>query len=298
MTLRPAAPLAVAVVLAAASSLWLARPAHASSRFSGVSIDDSRADEGCGGLRVRFGNEPALLEESAFTLPAGQPARVSVEDGGGLRVRGGRGTSFEVTACRFGADAEALSGVTVGVDGSSVTARARGRGESTVFLLVTMPKGATLDLSAGNGPVSVRDAEGSVSLKAANGPVSIRDLHGTLDATLANGPVTIRGGSGSYRVRAANGPLSVSLAGKSWDGGVLDASTVNGPLTLAVDPGFASPVRVEGGSWTPVSCRAAACDGARRTGDDETRTIEIGSGEPVVRLSATNGPVTVRDASR
>lgn len=298
MSLRPAAPLAVAVVLAAASSLWLARPAHASSRFSGVSIDDSRADEGCGGLRVRFGGEPALLEETTHSLPAGPPARISVEDGGGLRVRGGRGSSVEVTACRFGADADALSGVSVDVKGSSVTARGSRRGDSTVFLLVTMPKGASLDLSAGNGPVSVRDVAGSVALKAANGPVSIRDLHGTLDATVANGPVTIRGGSGSYRVRAANGPLDVSLAGTAWEGGSLDASTVNGPLTLSLDPGFASPVRVESGAFSPVSCRASACDGARKDRGDETRTIEIGSGEPVVRLRATNGPVTVRDASR
>ena len=298
MTLRPAAPLAVAVVLTAPSSLWFARPAHATNRFSGVSIDDSRADEGCGGLRVTFGREPALLEESTHALPAGQPARIAVEDGGSLRVRGGKSRSVEVTACRFGADAAAIARLKVDVDGSSVTARGAGRGDATIVLLVAMPKGASLDLSAENGPVSVHGVDGSVKLEATNGPLSVKDLHGSLDATVANGPVTIRGGSGSYKVRATNGPLDVRLAGASWDGGVLEAETVNGPLTLALDAGFRSPLRLTGGAWTPLSCRASACDGARRTEDDDTRTIEIGSGEPVVRLSATNGPVTVRDASR
>ena len=124
-------------------------------------------------------------------------------------------------------------------------------------------------------------------------------MHGTVDAEAVNGPASLRDGSGDWTVRVTNGPLSARLAGARWEGKGLVADTVNGPLTVRLDPRFDSPLRVSAASHAPFSCRAAVCADARRTGGDESgngvRSFEFGGSDPVVRLSTVNGPVTIKD---
>jgi hypothetical protein len=54
---------------------------------------------------------------------------------------------------------------------------------------------------------------------------------------------------------------------------------------------------VETSSHSPLSCRAAACDNARREDGNRSRLIEIGGSDAVVRLSSVNGPVSIVSAA-
>ena len=141
-----------------------------------------------------------------------------------------------------------------------------------------MPRGATLDL------------------RTHNGPITLRNVNGTVNAETTNGPISIDGGSGTTKLTAQNGPISVKLRGSSWDGS-LDARTQNGPVSLSVPASFRSGVVVEAEGHGPVSCRSEACRQVRRSWDDEdNRKIQLGSGPITVHLSTYNGPVTVRDS--
>ncbi len=168
-----------------------------------------------------------------------------------------------------------------------------------VFFYVKAPKGAILDLAAGNGPMTLRDLHATITTRLANGPLSLSGVHGTVDVEATTGPVSVRDGSGDWTLRVTNGPLSARLAGARWEGKGLLAEAVNGPFTVRLDPRFDSGLRVSAAAWAPVRCRAAACSAARRTGGDEgeggKQSLQFGSGEPLVRLSTVNGPVTIKD---
>lgn len=291
-----------AAALAAAAALFLsavlAAPALAGGgHHGGTTLDDSQADAGCAGVKVRFGSREPLREEQVVTFPGSQPLRLDAHDNGGIRVRGWDRPDTEVTVCKAAVDAEAMAALRVETGKGSLAVRGGDGGGSVAVLLVSAPRGAVLDLDAANGPVSLRDVEGKVTLDVANGPLSVRGFRGDLKGELSNGPVDLRGGSGNVHLRATNGPLSVRLEGKRWEGGVLDASTVNGPLTLTIDPEFESAFRVSGSAHVPLRCKAAACaDAVRNARDGEDLLVSRGA-DPLVRLATTNGPVTVKDAS-
>ncbi|MBK8598886.1 MAG: hypothetical protein IPP07_09110 [Holophagales bacterium] len=287
-------------LLAAATTvlvLGLADPALA--RNAEVSIDSSGSEQGCAGLRVRFDGETAVKAEQSLSVPGGTPLRLHAPDSSALRVTGWDRTDFEITACKAARDAATLSRISVSAPKGVVSVSGVVEDEAVVYFYVKAPKGAVLDLAAENGPMTLRDLDGTVTARLENGPLSLSGVHGAVDVEATNGPVSFKDGSGDWTVRVTNGPLSAHFAGTRWEGKGLVAETVNGPLTVSLDPRFASGLRVSAASHTPFRCRAAACSGARRTfggeDGDGDRSVEIGAGEPVVRLSTVNGPVTIRD---
>ncbi|HWA40299.1 MAG TPA: hypothetical protein VG712_01730, partial [Gemmatimonadales bacterium] len=73
-----------------------------------------------------------------------------------------------------------------------------------------------------------------LDIETTNGPIDVAGVTGTMRLETANGPITLDGVNGAVTARLQNGPLTVTLAGTSWDGTGLDATTVNGPVTLRV----------------------------------------------------------------
>jgi hypothetical protein len=290
MSMRPLA-------LAAALAFGLASPALA--RPSDVEVDGPGDRDGCEAYQVRFDGAAAVRGTQTLAVPGGTPFRLHAPSSAGLRVRGWERPDFEVTACKAARDAAALAEVSVEARGGVVTVAGADGEDVHVFLLVRAPKGADLDLAAENGPMTLRDLSANVKARAENGPVALASVDGRVEVEAVNGPLSFRDASGDWTLAVTNGPLSARLSGTRWEGKGLVARTVNGPLTLKVDPRFASGLRVSAASHAPLTCRAAACAGARRsddTDDDEgERFVELGSGEPVVRLSTVNGPVTIRD---
>jgi hypothetical protein len=219
-----------------------------------------------------------------------------------VSVRGGSQSGYTITVCKAAALAADLDAIRVTLEGGELKATGPEDGKWNVSYRILAPRGADMELETKNGPVSVRDYEGSLIARAANGPLSLNNVSGKVDVTTANGPVKLSGGSGTMKLQASNGPVTVHLSGTRWEGGGLEASTSNGPLTLKLPRGYNSGVVATAEGRGPISCRAAGCERfaealshTRDRRDGQPRRIELGFGTPVVRLATQNGPLTIRE---
>ena len=296
----------------AVSSIVLALSVAAVARAHGssVNITTDRTVRTCEDIRIEFDHRPARRAEDTFRLSAGSPFRVRLPVNSGIRVWGSARSDFAVTVCKAAPQAEDLEVIRVSPEGSGLAFHGPGGEDWVTYLLVEAPRDAELDLEAKNGsigvdgtagkitarttngPIDLSNCSGAIDANAQNGPISLEDCTGTGEARAVNGPVHISGDSGTYRLSTQNGPISVELAGDRWKGS-LDARAVNGPLSLKIADGYRSGVVVETTGHSPVSCPDSACRAARRTFDDDSRRIEFGDSDPVVRLSTRNGPVSV-----
>jgi hypothetical protein len=298
--------------------LFLALAAAAGAESSvNLSIDTKRGVSTCGDVRIRYDTREAERAEESFTVPgSAEPLRVRLPENSGIQVTGGNSDGFAVTVCKAAGHADSLEAIHVSADGSGLAFRGLSSGDGMVFLIVRAPRGAALDLEAKNGPIGVKGISGRVTARTTNGPITLEDCSGPLDANAVNGPISLErcsgtgearavngpidfsGNRGTYRLDTQNGPISVKLEGSRWEGGALDAHAVNGPLSLKIADGYASGVRVEMLGHGPVTCPSSVCRSARKSWDEESRTIEFGDSrnDPVVRLSTENGPVSVASA--
>ena len=280
--------------------LFLALAAAAGAESSvNLSIDADRGVSTCRDVRIQYDSRDAARAEDSFTLPAtAAPLRVQLPENSGIFVKGGNRDEFGVTVCKAARRAEELDGIHVSPAGAGLAFRGPSGGDWTVYLIVSAPRDAALDLEARNGSIAVHAVSGRVTARTTNGPISLEDCSGTGEARAVNGPIDFSGNRGTYRLDTKNGPISVELEGNRWEGGSLDAHAVNGPLSLKIADGYASGVRVEMLGHGPVTCLSSVCRSARKTWDEESRTIEFGDSEndPVVRLSTENGPVSVASA--
>jgi hypothetical protein len=265
-----------------------------------VSANDEKPVTDCSALHITFDDREAVVqsEERTITKEEAPNLRVVAEKNGGLQVRGWDKENYGVTLCKAaeaGGDAEAmLAQIRLKVQGGEVSVSGPADHERwTAFLLVSAPKGAALDLSVHNGPMSISGVDGKVTAQAVNGPVSLKDSAGEISLTAENGPITVTGSSGKLSVRTQNGPVDVELRGQSWTGEGLEAHATNGPVTIRVPSGYQSGVLVESDGNGPFRCKASVCAEGRKTWDEDQKRIEFGTGPAVVRVSTVNGPVSV-----
>ncbi|HXG58078.1 MAG TPA: hypothetical protein VNL91_03575 [Thermoanaerobaculia bacterium] len=276
--------------------LLLAPAVLAHEREAALSIDRERSGpvSSCSEFQVRFGGGAAVRAEESLPVAGLRSLAVRGPSKGGIYVSPSPDGRFAVTACKAAAAATDLALITPSLRGNEVSVSGPPDNDRWVTLLIVRtPRGADLEIEGSNGPVSFDDVDARVRVRVANGPLSIDGAAGVFDARTKNGPIRLQGGSGDMTLNAKNGPIIVNLEGTEWKG-TLEGRATNGPVTLAVPGGFQSGVLVEGSRHAPMSCRAAACEQARRTWDDDRRRIEFGPGAVVVRLSSENGPVSVR----
>ena len=290
-------------VLAAALALSLPAAAeHHESRDVTIEGGDAK---GCAGVHMSFGDRLTARGEEVMTLSRTEAKGLVLEGSrnGGVTVRGGDANTFTVTACTAAAGDDeasaraALAKVALRSSGGRVTIEGPAGERWSGFLLVIAPRDADFSVEGSNGPVSLTGLSGTLGVRTANGPVSLSGLTGVVSVDAANGPVTLKNSSGDIRLHAVNGPLTISLAGTRWEGKGLEADAKNGPVTLKVPDDFASGVRVETSSHAPFSCRAAACGSARREDGNRTRLVEFG-GDASIRLTSSNGPVSIVGPNR
>lgn len=180
------------------------------------------------------------------------------------------------------ADARALAekvevdarGGTVRVDGPST----HGRQYWNASLVIRVPRKTGMAASTVNGPLSVEGVSGTIELRSTNGPMFLADL------------------SGDVRARVQNGPLSVELSGSRWEGKGLDAESVNGPVSLGIPDGYNAELET-GTVNGPMETRIPLTITIRGRMRDRIRTT-LGKGGAPVRVVTTNGPITIRRASR
>lgn len=262
-----------------------------------ISTDEVESVSECRDIKIRFNNREAARAEEQITLP-NRPLEVQASRNGGVHVVGTDRSDVLVKLCKAvspSQDSQDLfdkmkvvvrNGV-VSVDGPS-----GGDRDWTAFLLIHAPKGAEMTLRASNGPLALDQVAGTFHARAVNGPISIKNSTGAIDARTTNGPISLAGSSGRIHLKAENGPISVKLKGSAWDGAGLQAETENGPLSVKVASGYRSGVVIESDGHSPMACDS--CEGALRTWDDDSRRIEFGQGQKIIRLSTNNGPVSVK----
>lgn len=219
-------------------------------------------------------------------IPARGSLRVDGEQNGGVTVRAHEGRDIIVRArvqswARSDEAARDLArGVRVSTDGTiratGPNTQARNQGWAVGYEIL-VPTRTNLDVQTHNGPISVERVAGTINLRAHNGPIDLREL------------------SGDVRARAQNGPLTVRLAGRRWNGGGLDAETVNGPVNLDMPRGYAAHLEsstVHGPISAPAGIRPAR-NGRNRWSPGGRISTDINGGGPTIRVVTTNGPVDI-----
>lgn len=280
---------------------FLAIPAFAYGHHGlnvNISTDDDEPLTRCDQIRASVDGERVPVTEESLDARGLRALTVHTGRNGGVYVSGTDDGRYSVKACKASALGDSSS-IRASLNGQTLSAEGPDRSDWVVYFIVRAPRNANLDLSANNGPVSVRDVNGTITAHTQNGPLSLKNTTGTVDGSAVNGPVSFVGDSGNVKLRVENGPLSVKLKSDFWGSGSLDASTANGPLSLKLPENYRSGVVVETDGNGPVSCRAAACRGVRAFRDDgdedRPRRIELGNGSMVVHLSTTNGPLSIKE---
>jgi len=260
-----------------------------------VSVRNDHEVRTCDDLEVTFDGRPAVTAVDRLTAPGAQKLTVHGSRNGGVYVFGEARQDFSISVCKAaapsGGGASALDQVRASLNGGTLTATGPSSDGWVVYFIVNAPTRADIALDVTNGPLRVAHISGTTTARAQNGPIKLLDLGGRVSARTENGPISFEGGSGTIELEAQNGPLAVRLAGSKWADGSLTATAQNGPVKLQVPRGFASGVRVRSSQHSPWKC--SGCDDGRRTWDDSSRSVELGSGPVAVTVSTVNGPVSV-----
>lgn len=266
---------------------------------SSTTIHDESGVRSCSDAGVQFDGRDSLTAQTETKIAASgvSTLEVSPSRNGGVSVVGSDGTDFLVTLCKAvpddGRGEESLREISMSRSGNKIGVTGPDGDEWVGHLIIRAPRGASISLTAENGPVGLVDFAGSATIASQNGPVSLRRCRGKISVESQNGPISVSESSGTLNLEDRNGPLSVRLAEGGWRDGALDGRTENGPLTLELASGASSGVRVESAGRSPFHCHGDACRDARRNWDDDHKRIEFGTAEPLVRLSTVNGPVSI-----
>ncbi|MFZ2492108.1 MAG: hypothetical protein WA208_11535 [Thermoanaerobaculia bacterium] len=210
-----------------------------------------------------------------------------------LKISGSDRSGYELLLCKGAGSAADLGTVRLEQRGSEISVEGPDSNKWAGYLLVKAPRNGELDVQASNGPVSIDTLSGRLDLRTANGPVSLKNMGGAVTVEARNGPLSFSGRSGEVKLTALNGPMTIQLEGTSWEGGELEASTQNGPLSLRVPDQYATGIVVKKGAHAPFNCPAELCGERARWPEDRTETVEIGSLPARIRVTSQNGPVTV-----
>jgi len=272
------------------------------SRSTTISMnDDSQSDDCAQHLRLYNDDYSATVRDEEVRTVPNQPLTIKAEHNGGIQVTNWDKPEISIKLCKQAAandEAAArkvLSDTRLEIHGSdiSVTAPQWDDHSLATLLLVRAPKGATLDLTANNGGISVRSFNGTVKAHTHNGGIALKKSTGTLSAKAENGGISIKDCSGDVSANVQNGGLSISLP-ERWEGKGLEAHTQNGGLVVAVPRNLNTAVEIAGSEHVSFICKDDVCNNAQRTWDnDGRRLLRFGTGDPLVHATTINGGIVV-----
>jgi hypothetical protein len=270
-------------------------------RSTSTNVNGNQPVTNCGDIQVMFDRRPAMTEETEMMLPPSQVSTLRAQmANSGIYLSGWDRNEYSVKTCKAVPDDDpspsaTLREITTNNANGRLSVNGPAGREWMANLIIRVPRLSNLDLQTQNGPLQVRDVAGNIQLNATNGPISLDNVGGSVQATTTNGPISLKGATGDHRLMATNGPIHVGLSGSRWDGPGLEASTQNGPLTVSIPNAYDSGIRIQASDHSPVSCKVPACAAATRSPSSPT-IIRIGNGEPIVRLSTVNGPLSIQAA--
>lgn len=226
-----------------------------------------------------WGERYCTVEER--TIRPGGVIRVDAHPNGGVSVIGWDRAEIQLRAkvsarARSASRAEELGrAVQLKIDGTEISVegpRTSNRESWWVSFELRVPRNSDLHLRAENGGIEVADVRGEIDLATVNGGLSLNGL------------------GGDVRAQTTNGGVDVGLEGRRWDGAGLDVQTINGGIELAIPDRYSAVLEtgtVNGGLDFdfPVQVRGRL---SRRI------TTTLGDGGPRIRVTTTNGGVSVR----
>jgi hypothetical protein len=275
---------------------------HFSTHTSSSDPDSDACEDRLNMSSDEYSSEARAEEEKVI---AKQPLKITASRNGGIQVRQWDRNEIGIKVCKAAlarSDAEAqrmVNGISLAIRGNDVTVSGPDgdNGNWSSLLLVSVPAGAQLDLSAHNGGIAFRKVNVNATAHTVNGGVALNETTGKLDVEAQNGGVTVTDCSGDIKVNVENGGVALKLA-PTWKGTGLEARTHNGGLVVEVPRDFKSALEVSGSRHTAILCQDDACSRGQRTwDDDDARILRIGAGDPVIRTSTVNGGVVVKNRS-
>ena len=281
-------------------------PARAGGLSFTINSDGDKRIESCSDLEMTFwkdarGRDGIVTLRRSQTLSLGsdasKPLKVEASERGGIRVQPSLDGSFSALVC-MAAGARSndaaqgiLDGLHIENSDGEMTVKGPEDADWAAEIVLSVPASATLDLSATNGGLAVRDVEGRFTLRTTNGPIKLAHVGGVVDARADNGPIKFRGHSGDVTLAAQNGPLGVELDAPEWTGKGLEGSTQNGPVKLSTPDVMKSGVEVTASRWSPAEWNGTPQPIQAR--GSSARRYHFG-GEPImVRISTVNGPLKI-----
>lgn len=105
-----------------------------------------------------------------------------------------------------------------------------GRNRARVNITVSVPRGARLHTTTGNGDVSVNAATAAARVASGNGKVRVAGVRGEVTASSGNGEVTVERVEGPVRATTGNGDVYVTATN-----GPVNASSGNGDIRATMD---------------------------------------------------------------
>ena len=237
-------------------------------------------------LEQRSRGRERYCEARDYTLSAaGGALRIDARPNGGITVRPWNRNEVRVLAkvqatARSKSDAEELAAdVLVSVSGREISTSgprsSLSRRSWSVSYEVWTPANTDLRLSSTNGGLTISGISGDFDLQTTNGGITLRDVGGTI------------------RAQTVNGGVQIVLAEGARDVGEIRASATNGGIRLTVPEGFGARIEAR------TTNGGISVDGPIQVQGERSRRrldAQMGEGGPLVRLTTTNGGVSVRIA--
>lgn len=220
------------------------------------------------------------LRRTTITLPAGhlsvQSANGDITVIGEDRTDAAIEATVNVWAPSISAAQELLNQIAIDTAGGQI--RAHGphsilfsRGGYSVSYRLRVPRHLAADIQATNGGIRLSHLDGSIQFATTNGGITLDRL------------------SGDVRGHATNGSITINLEGDRWQGTGLDASTVNGGVSLHLPENYSARLQastVNGGIRLgfPISIQGAI---------KNHLDASLGSGGPTIHIGTVNGGISI-----
>lgn len=142
-----------------------------------------------------------------------------------------------------------------------------------VSVEVFVPHQSDLDLSTHNGPITISDVQGRLRFSSHNGRLELTRVAGNLEGS------------------THNGGISIELAGNSFDGQTVQASTHNGRIRLGMPADYAAHVRMETHNGSLDSDFPVTVSGRLNRSSRSEMEFDVGQGGSPIRMTTHNGGI-------
>ena len=211
--------------------------------------------------------------------------RGKVEDAGFIVLRDGDG----VTICAVFDDDDRCDHDGLRSDSRSKWNR-NWRDRVRLTMTVTVPRGARLHTSSGNGKVRIADVTGWVDASSGNGEVSVEKVGGWVRARSGNGDVMIGTTNGPVNASSGNGDVRVTMDRLTGNED-MEFTSGNGRIEVIVPSDFSADVEANTGNGRistdfPITIQGKLSRNRLRG--------TIGNGGRRLKLSTGNGSMEIR----